>query len=208
HPQPEYRNFKDQQLLVIDPADSSLLTATIASAQQPNAKAFKDFMVKAGDLFTINGRFQWGRYTPQIAKDGSHFYKELDVKNLLVTAYDLIIDHYNMMDEYGYILYHKDKTVHYELLCFKSNTGELVVQKSLNKLLAEAGMTTEKIEYLPFASMTRTAGSFPILLKLNGTIYHLTVNDKLAVDQTAKISDQLPWHPGYLQSADQTFYYD
>ncbi|WP_324756076.1 hypothetical protein AB3466_17185 [Sphingobacterium thalpophilum] len=208
HPQPEYRNFEDQQLLVIDPADSSLLTATIASAQQPNARAFKDFMVKAGDLFTINGRFQWGRYTPQIGKDGSHFYKELDVKNLLVTAKDLIMDHSYMMDEYGYILYHKDKTVHYELLCFNSSTGELVVQKSLNKLLAEAGMNNEKIEYLPFASMTRTSGNFPILLKLNGISYHLTVNDKLAVVQTTKISDQLPWHPGYLQSADQALYYD
>ena len=208
HPQPDYLNFKDQQLLLINPSDSSIQVSTIASPQQPNAQEFFDFRVENGALFTINKLFQWGHYIAEPANVKNIFYKERASRKLLSEVRDMIIDRCYMTQEYSYILYHKDRTVNYEMLCINSRTGAIIAQKSLDRFLTEAHITKGKIEYLPFATMNRTTENFPLLFKLNGVVYHISLNNKLMPVETAKLPTNLPWHPSFLSVDKHAFYFD
>jgi len=208
HPQPDYLNFKDQQLLLINPSDSSIQVSTIASPQQPNAREFFDFRVENGALFTINKLFQWGHYIAEPANGKNIFYKERASKKLLSEVRDMIIDRCYMTQEYSYILYHKDRTVNYEMLCINSRTGAIIAQKSLDRFLTEARIAKGKIEYLPFATMNRTTENFPLLFKLNGVVYHISLNNKLMPVETAKLPANLPWHPSFLSVDKHSFYFD
>jgi len=208
HPQPDYLNFKDQQLLLINPSDSSIQVSTIASPQQPNAQEFFDFRVENGALFTINKLFQWGHYIAEPANVKNIFYKERASRKLLSEVRDMIIDRCYMTQEYSYILYHKDRTVNYEMLCINSRTGAIIAQKSLDRFLTEAHITKGKIEYLPFATMNRTTENFPLLFKLNGVVSHISLNNKLMPVETAKLPTNLPWHPSFLSVDKHAFYFD
>lgn len=208
HPQPDYLNFKDQQLLSINPADSSIQVGKIASPQQPNAAEFVDFRVENGTLFSINKQFRWGQYSAEPSNEKTTFYKERASKKLLPMAGDMIIDHTYMTPEHSYILYHKDRTANYEMLCVNSKTGTIIAQKTVDKLLAEAHIAKGKIEYLPAATMNSTSPDFPLLFKLNEVIYHLSLNAKLVPVETVKLPANLPWYPSYLSADKQTFYFD
>ncbi|WP_139351236.1 hypothetical protein [Sphingobacterium sp. CZ-UAM] len=208
HPQPNYLNFKDQQLLCINPADSSIQVGKIASPQQPNAAEFVDFRVENGTLFTINKLFQWGQYSAEPSNEKTTFYKERASKKLLSLVRDMIIDHTYMTPEHSYILYHKDRTVNYEMLCINSKTGAIIAQKNVDRLLTEAHIAKGKIEYLPSAAMNTISPDFPLLFKLNEVIYHLSLNAKLEPVETVKLPPNLPWHPRYLSADKQAFYFD
>jgi len=208
HPQPDYLNFKDQQLLSINASDSSIQVSTIASSKQPNAQEFFDFRVENGTLFTINKLFQWGHYSVEAANGKTTFYKERASKKLLPVVRDIIIDQCYMAPEHSYILYHKDRTMNYEMLCINSRTGAIVAQKSLDGFLTEAQIAKGKIEYLPFATMNRTTENFPLLFKINEVVYHMLLNNKLMPIETAKLPANLPWHPSFLSVDKHAFYFD
>lgn len=210
HPQPEYTNFKDQQVIAIHPTDSLFRTATIASSAQPNARAFIDFIAIDGSLYTINKQFQWGHYSAEPTKNKKTlFYQERSSKKLLSTAAnDFIMDCSYMTDTYSYILYHQDKTTDYQVLCLHSKTGEIIAQKKLERILTAAGIPNGKVAYLPLGQKEQASSDFAMLLQSGGKTYHIRVDQQLVAAETVLMQDAMPSYPHYLQIGKRSFYID
>lgn len=212
--EPQYKNYKDQQVIMFKPADDQFSTAEINFDGQATAKDFIALHAANDTLYTLNEFADWAKYVLSKGADGKAIYKQVATRQVINQIKkgndpDFEIDQQIINAEATYILWHRANTRNYQLLKISTQTGALLGTKSLAEDFAGT-----KLEYMPFNYHAEQGDGIGFLTKTGETVRHVRYNSSLVKTEDINLGEDIPWYPSYINTrgaakpAGREFYYD
>ncbi len=207
--QPNYTNYDDQQLMLFDLSKDLIHHGDIFSKDQSSARDFESFSVDNDTIYTINKEYVWVKYVRQKAlkDDENDFYKQVNSKNLLTVATDFNISNYYQNNKYTYVLYGKENSSQYDVICLNTKTGQILAKQSLKQTLS-GNLPAGKMEVIPTIYGNTASDQFTFVVQIGNQAFQIQLNHQLQLQGKVQLHNNWGRNQTLFQKPNQSIYVD